>query len=645
MDKRTLIFIFSLTVALFLTRLGFEHYNEKNRQEWVQTHGKELAQKKLQPAATNTPKEPEKQFEATKSGRAEQFYVLENNYQQLVFSSRGGALVEINLPFKTESNTKSVVLPIEFDRELKVQSPNNTYFPLQQALQSTGEPKTRALGGYYPLLRRNQIMANQTLEIPARNYSCNIISEYPEVAELTYEVKKFTDSEIVFEATQAHRRITKRFSFIPNPDDAPYCLQLEVKVEGDSRGLWLTSGVPEVEWISGSSGAIIKYNLLRGKTSTVEKIDLPKDTFTLTSVAPDWICNSNGFFGIIVDPLEGSEAGFKAARIEGNITPSRLHLIDLAYDRFPLKDLPGFDIQVPLKQTTQTMRYRLFTGPFDDVILTKADAYYAAEQGGRDSDYLACQTFHGWFSFISEPFAKFLFFLMKLFYKFFGSWALSIFLITCVLRLLLYPLNTWSLKSMKRMQMIAPEIKAIQERHKKDPQKAQQEIVALYREYGVNPLSGCLPLLIQMPFLIGMFDLLKSSFELRGASFIPGWINDLSAPDVLFSWDYPLPLIGNEFHLLPFLLGGIMFMQQNMMSSMPKDRSQWTDQQRQQRAMGNMMTVVMTVMFYQFPSGLNIYWISSMALSMVQQWWTNRSMDKQPVVLPAAKSQPKTKSK
>ncbi|MDB6081800.1 MAG: Membrane protein insertase YidC, partial [Chlamydiia bacterium] len=172
------------------------------------------------------------------------------------------------------------------------------------------------------------------------------------------------------------------------------------------------------------------------------------------------------------------------------------------------------------------------------------------------------------------------------------------------------------------------QVKAIQERHKKDPQKAQQEIVALYREYGVNPLSGCLPLLIQMPFLIGMFDLLKSAFELRGASFIPGWINDLSAPDVLFTWSYPLPLFGTEFHLLPFLLGGIMFVQQNMMSSMPTDKAQWTDQQRQQRAMGNMMTLVMAVMFYQFPSGLNIYWISSMALSMVQQWWTNRSMDK-----------------
>src|SRR4029079_8667275 len=111
----------------------------------------------------------------------------------------------------------------------------------------------------------------------------------------------------------------------------------------------------------------------------------------------------------------------------------------------------------------------------------------------------------------------------------------------------------------------------------------------LYRERGVNPLSGCLPMLIQMPFLIGMFDLLKSTFELRGASFIPGWIDDLAAPDVLFRWQTPIFFIGNEFHLLPIILGVVMFLQQRLMSSAPSDANLMTDQQRQQRVMGNVM--------------------------------------------------------
>jgi YidC/Oxa1 family membrane protein insertase len=171
-----------------------------------------------------------------------------------------------------------------------------------------------------------------------------------------------------------------------------------------------------------------------------------------------------------------------------------------------------------------------------------------------------------------------------------------------------------------KMQEIAPKIKAVQERYKKDPKKAQMEVMNLYREQGINPLSGCFPMLLQMPFLIGMFYLLKSSFPLRGASFIPGWIDNLAAPDVLFSWSYPIFFIGTEFHLLPIFLGLSMFFQQKLSSQAPKDPSQLTETQKQQKMMGNVMAIVLTVMFYSFPSGLNIYFISSNLLAMLQQW-------------------------
>ncbi len=633
MDKRTIIFVLALSLAFFGIKFGFSYYETKEREEWLKKHGKELA-KKTDPKQKiiEQVQAKEKPFVLPIATEAKnnlpcEYYVLENDYLQLVFSTVGAALVEINLPFKTKKNEKSVVLPIEFDREIVEQSPENAAFPLHSAKLASGGTKEKSIGGYYPLLRRTQLNKTNDIVVPPRFFALNVVSEFPEVASLAYKVKKFTDKEIVFEAEQAHRRITKRFYFLDNADDAPYSLTLDIKLEGDSRGLFLSSGIPEVEWISGSPGNVIKYHTVKGKSSVVEKIDLPKDLFTLTSASPDWICNSNGFLGFIINPTNDVESGFRAEFVPGTQVPSRLSLIDREYSLFPMKDMPGYNVQLPLKNSHEIMQYRLFLGPFDDIILKKVDAYYAQELGGKNSDYIACQTFHGWFAFISEPFAKFLFFLMKFFYNCFGSWALSIFLITCVLRLLLYPLNTWSMRSMKSMQRIAPAVKAIQERHKKDPQKAQQEIMKLYRENGVNPLSGCLPLIIQMPFLIGMFDLLKSAFELRGAVFIPGWINDLSAPDVLFSWNYPLPFIGNEFHLLPFVLGGIMFVQQNLMSNLPKDKSLWTDQQKQQRSMGNIMTLVMTVLFYQFPSGLNIYWISSMLLGIAQQLWTNKTMD------------------
>lgn len=291
------------------------------------------------------------------------------------------------------------------------------------------------------------------------------------------------------------------------------------------------------------------------------------------------------------------------------------------------------------------MQFRLFAGPFDSDLLKKVDADYSNELTGYNPDYLACQTMHGWFTFISEPFSKLLFVLMKLFHSLTHSWALSIILLTFSLRLMLYPLNAWSTKSMAKMQQIGPEVTSLQERYKKDPKKAQIEVMNLYREKGVNPASGCLPLLIQMPFLIGMFDLLKSSFALRGASFIPGWIDDLTAPDVLFSWGQPIFFFGTAFHLLPFLLGLVMFAQQKLMSTAPNDPNLMTDQQRQQKAMGSIMAVVFAIMFYHFPSGLNIYWLSSMLLGMGQQWMTTRKLKNQPSILePVKKNLKKTKT-
>jgi YidC/Oxa1 family membrane protein insertase len=486
------------------------------------------------------------------------------------------------------------------------------------------------LGGYYPLLRRDVIEkdARKSVKVQPRYYGLNIVSEYPETAELIYEVKSFTKDKIVFEAVQGHRRITKEYS-VASESQAPYSIDLVVNIQGDSRGLWLTSGVPEVEWISGAPAPALKYRVTRNQKSEVENIDLPKDSTTITSIYPDWITNSNGFFGLILDPLTEIDPGFHAQVIPGTVVPSRLVEVGQEHHQFDPKSMPGYMMRLPLKSSGGIMHFRVFAGPFASSILKKVDETYSNPTTGYNPDYIASQSFHGWFAFISEPFAKFLFILMNFFHTLTGSWAFSIILLTVALRIMLYPLNAWSTKSMLRMQQIAPEVTAIQEKYKKDPKKGQLEILNLYRERGVNPVSGCLPLLIQMPFLIGMFDLLKSTFELRGASFIPGWIDNLTAPDVLFSWETPIFFIGNQFHLLPILLGLVMFFQQRMMSPLPKDQSLWTEQQRQQRFMGNIMTIVFAVMFYHFPSGLNIYWLSSMLLGMLQQYWTTMSMNKE----------------
>lgn len=580
----------------------------------------------------------------------ESYYVIENDYQQLVFSSKGGALVEINLPFETDKNQKSVVKEIEFDKEIEKDHPYDARFPLHSYYtpgESASGPFTEnskgQLGGYYPLLRRDLIQKGPkpSIQVLPENYALNIVSKYPEIAELTYKVTHFDQNKIVFEATQSNRKIIKTYSF-DTEKNPPYIVNLSISVEGDSRGLWLTSGVPDVEWISNAPAPALKYRQTRQGKVEVNNLDKPKDALTMSTVAPDWICNSNGFFGIILDPLSTIDDGLRVQYIDGEEMPSRLVLVGEEYDRFQASKLPGYLMMLPLNSKGGTMNFRIFAGPFGDKTLTTVDKIYSDPSTGYNPDYKGSQSFHGWFSFISAPFSKFLFVLMKFFHHLTGSWGISIILLTVALRIMLYPLNAWSTKSMLKMQQLQPEVQAIQEKYKKDPKKAQLEVTNLYMSRGVNPVSGCFPMLIQLPFLIGMFDLLKSTFELRGATFIPGWINNLAAPDVLFSWETPIFFIGNEFHLLPILLGAVMFIQQRVMSNTPKDPSLMTDQQRQQRTMGTVMTAVFAVMFYHFPSGLNIYWLSSMLLGILQQWWTQRNFKAKPL---EAQTVPSTKGK
>ncbi|MCB1107548.1 MAG: membrane protein insertase YidC [Chlamydiia bacterium] len=563
----------------------------------------------------------------------QEFYVIENETMQIVVSTLGGAISEINLPFKSEQDETSVVLPIQFDRIIDKRYTSNALFPSRSYHifeDSKVALKDGKMGGYYPLLRRG--IANDSGYpphiVPPQYYAFNTISEDPETANAVYKVTHFDKEMIQLEASLPNRRIIKTYRFPQEGKDAPYCLDVSVKVEGDSRGLWINSGVPEVELISGSPTPAINYSTVRNTKHVVEKLSLPKTSTTMSSFQPDWVSNSNGYFTLIVDPTSDIGMGFQANNIPGNLDPSRIVLIDSEHDLYPASKYPGYEILMPLRRTSEPMTFRLYAGPIDKNILKKVDETYTNRVTGYNPRYSQTQTFHGWFAFISEPFAKFLYFIMNLFHTLTGSWGFSIILLTVVLRMLMYPLNAWSIKSTLKLQEISPQIAKIQEKHKKDPKRGQMEVMAFYKQHKVNPFGGCLPLIIQMPFLFGMFDLLKSAFPLRGASFIPGWIDNLTAPDVIFSWSYPIPFIGTTFHLLPILLGVVMFFQQKMATAQNKKKGPLTDQQQQQQKMGTIMTIVFTFLFYKFPSGLNLYWLSSMGLQILQQWYMAKRQSK-----------------
>ncbi len=629
MDKRSIFFVILLAASFYFINQWFVDKTKETAKEAPRAQVESpLVAEEPYTQKEFTPTEPP----VVKKGK-EQYYVLENSNQQLVFSTIGGALVEINLPLTSKKNPKSVIRPIRFDQIMEDHHALNDHFPAVEhtVISDDGTPTVKPkgeVGGYYPLLRRSIIgpSGHVTLKVDPKYYALNIVSDDPDVAKLHYQVKSFSRESIVMEATQSNRRITKTFTLPKDETDAPFVIDVAVKIEGDARDLAITTGVPEVELVSGSASPLLKYRTFRQQKPLIEKLKLPKTTTTLSSVDPDWISDSNGFMGLILDPLNEAGNGLSATYISGEVIPTRLTLIDAKFNLYPSHKYPSFIMQIPLKRSAQTTTFRYFAGPYDHTILSRLDTAFSDE--GYTPDYAAVQSFDRWFGFISEPFSKFLFFLMNSFYKMTNSWGFSIILLTLALRIMMYPLNAWSFKSMAKMQLIGPKVAALQAKHKKDPKRAQMEVMSLYRENKVNPITGCLPMLLQLPFLVGMFDLLKSTFDLRGAAFIPGWIDNLTAPDILFSWNYPIFFIGTSFHLLPILLGVIMFFQQKITQGLSgKEKvAVVTDQQKQQKMTGNIMVIVFTVLFYNFPSGLNIYWLSSMILGIVQQWYTNKAM-------------------
>ncbi len=626
MDKRSLLFLVCVSVAYFGVHTVFDLWNnDKKTQptiEQTQTVPYTNAAPIIQSPPMATSNVP---FDSSES-----FYVLQNDYQQLVFSTRGGALAEINLPLQN-NDPKSLVKEIDIDREILKQSPQNAQFPLRpynivQGGNSVLQDKL-AQGGFYPLLRRPILNLNGTQKssVDPSYYALTIVGDDAP----NYRVTDFTETSIRFEGSSRGRKITKTYT-VPQVRSGPYCFELAINIDGDASNLMLSSGVPDVELVGGAYAPQLKYQVKVVGGADVEEIKLPKDGIIQDlAVNPFWISNCNGFLGLIMDPLTGMPNGYRVQKVDGSVLPTRLTLIDPAYQLYPAASYPGYATLLPLQSGPTTVR--VFAGPYDESLLKTLDALYDEPTLNYNPEYNLAISIQGWFSFISQPFSKFLFFLMQMFYAVTHSWAVSIVLLTIALRAMMYPLNNWSIKSTVKMQEIAPRIKAIQEKNKKDPRKAQMEVMSLYKEVGVNPFSGCLPMLLQMPFLIGMFYMLKSSFPLRGAPFIPGWIDDLAAPDVLFSWGQPIWLIGNEFHLLPILTGLVMFIQGKMTQKLPKDPSKLTDAEKQQKMMGTMMSVVFTIMFYGFPSGLNIYFMISTLLGIAQQKYLMSKFQNKPL--------------
>ncbi|MBU0969121.1 MAG: membrane protein insertase YidC, partial [Proteobacteria bacterium] len=320
---------------------------------------------------------------------------------------------------------------------------------------------------------------------------------------------------------------------------------------------------------------------LNGTYQEIDPDDIEdQDTF---SGKVDWAGYTSQYFMTAVMPKVATEARLKLS-----------YTNDIATNRLVQK----MDRLDPGKQGQYDYAY--YMGPKSHKIL------------GQYENSLKKAINFGWFDIIAKP----LLITMNTIHDFIPNYGIAIILLTILIKLIFWPLGTKSYKSMNEMKKVQPLMMELREKYKNDKTRMNQEIMGLYKTYKVNPASGCLPLLVQMPIFFALYRMLYQAIELRHAPFI-GWISDLSAPDRLFNFNFSIPMMDSP-HGIPVLtlLMGASFLLQQKMTPTAGDPMQ--------AKMMMLMPIFMTVLFINFPAGLVLYMFVNNIISMGQQYYTQK---------------------
>jgi len=311
----------------------------------------------------------------------------------------------------------------------------------------------------------------------------------------------------------------------------------------------------------------------------------------------DWVAMRTKYFALAIMPKQGSSEG---AYLEGSRVEAPNKGVVESY---------SVAVKMPFKEGQEEGgSFRIFFGPADISLLRSYDV-------GLDKIVGL-----GW-TWLIRPISEYIMLPMMSFLHYLvPNWGLVIVLFSIIIKIVLHPLTRSSMRSMKKMQALQPLMNEIKEKYKDDPQKMNQQVMNLYKEYGVNPAGGCLPVLLQFPILIALYNVFRATIELRQASFV-WWITDLSIPDRIFTLPFEVPFFGiRDVSGLALLMGITMFVQQKQTVKDPR-----------QKAMVWMMPIMMTLLFNGFPSGLNLYYFVFNVLSIGQQMMINRQAGDEPL--------------
>ncbi len=364
--------------------------------------------------------------------------------------------------------------------------------------------------------------------------------------------------------------LTVEKAFIFNGDLYDFHMQVQIRNVGttDKNGALTLSLIQP----QGGDDTHSKYDFVGASTlagGKVEKVSADKIGEAPHNYTQDlvWTGFGNKYFLSAVVPLQDSAAAFRLEQ-EGPVIRNIIISPEVVL-------APGENAHYD---------YLVYLGPRDLDILKQV-----GHQLGEAVDF-------GFFSLIARP----LLHTLKFFYRFLGNYGLAIILLTVIIKLCFWPLTQKSYSSMKSMQKLQPQMQKIREKHGKDRERLNREIMELYKTHRVNPLGGCLPMIVQIPVFFALYKTLMEAIELRHAPFY-FWITDLSAKD--------------PYYITPLVMGATMFLQQKMSPSTMDPK---------QAKLFMFMPVIFTFMFLNFPSGLVIYWLVNNILTIGQQYYINK---------------------
>lgn len=398
---------------------------------------------------------------------------------------------------------------------------------------------------------------------------------------LVFQKEVVSDKKISFVYRAADKQITKRFIF----SNSNYYIELEIDVQ-NLASTPINLNLPLVLGTLNFSGDPNEARFKDVTVATLEKIWHLNGRKEMVIPQIKFLGLRDRYFCAIIEPIP-----------KDNYT---------AY----LKKLGPQETEVSLSQAEFLLnpqqkieqKFRIYLGPQDLRIINRINPEWSQVM------------YYGTFNLISHLLLQ----LLGLLYRLAHNWGLAIVILSLLVYLLLYPLTLKQMRSMKEMQVLQPRIEELRKAYKDNPQKLNKEIMELYREHKVNPLGGCLPLILQMPIFFALYQALMRSIALKGARFL--WIKDLSEPDRLFVLPNSLPILGNEINLLPILMTLGMFIQQKISTRAAAGVSG-----EQQKLMLIIFPLMFGFIFYHMPAGLVLYWFINSSFMLIYQIKVSRA--------------------